>query len=270
MIVNSHQFQPKSKFLIIKIEKSKNFWTPINFAHMFETVFRQQHDIWETCDLASGQMLPSNVLSYTGVILTGSHYNWKEIKSIEWFQPVCQLIQQISELGSPKLYGSCFGSQMIAHALGGIVVPNRESRFILKAEYIQPIYPQFSNILPNLHTMDDKLKTTYQIISSHSESIDQLPQNSIHLASSKSCKYEIFVSGSNNNIIGVQGHPEMDYQYCIADRIWNVVVNKRKLLTKAEIIESKKSFQKFIINSDRIELNTLISQYLHRKEILHY
>jgi hypothetical protein len=41
---------------------------------------------------------------------------------------------------SPRIYGGCFGHQIVAHALGGMVDYNPNERFILKAETINIKY----------------------------------------------------------------------------------------------------------------------------------
>ena len=56
------------------------------------------------------------------------------------------LIFHIASPHSPRIYGGCFGCQIIAHALGGIVDFNPGKRFLLKAETIE-VVDNFENYL---------------------------------------------------------------------------------------------------------------------------
>ena len=250
-----------SQFLVINTENSK-IWNPITFAQMFQSSFGIENDVWKICELASGDILPDDISEFQGVVITGSHFNCRDGNELKWFQPLCDFIQQTSTIGKPRLYGGCFGCQVIAHALGGIVDCNPNSRFILKAEDVKPIYPLFSEIFQS-----DDDKQSFQIIVSHGDCVHKLPLGASRIANSVSCENEIFVCGINNNIIALQGHPELEYNYSIRDRIWPVVVDQRKRLSDEELEIAKCTFEKFLNGnySDVKIINHLISKFLRVK-----
>ena len=108
---------------------------------------------WHVCKLAHGEPIVS-VHEYDAFVITGSRFNVRDGKagSLPWFEPLCMLIRQIAGVapapplpggvdalsGSPaaaaaavtqrRLYGACFGHQIVAHALGGQVDANPQVR----------------------------------------------------------------------------------------------------------------------------------------------
>lgn len=98
-------------------------------------------------------------------MITGSQFNCRNRDAHPWFDQLCQLIKEAAEKGRPRIYGGCFGCQIIAVALGGHVDYNPDRRFILKAEKILP-NKNFFDYLPD-PLGANKRDDYYNIIVSH-------------------------------------------------------------------------------------------------------
>jgi hypothetical protein len=114
-----HNPSPYPRFLVINCEDIS--WNPITFSEMYKLHLSQENDVWTTCNIASGEKLPDpeDILKYKGIVITGSHYNCRKRDSyFAWYEDLLTLIREISTAGYPKLFGGCFGHNLIALALG--------------------------------------------------------------------------------------------------------------------------------------------------------
>jgi GMP synthase-like glutamine amidotransferase len=215
-------------------------WQPIDFHDMFEALLRDKDDSdWVCINVARGDALPENILDFQGIVITGSHYNVCDRATLPWFDPVCDIVRQAATRGFPKIYGGCFGCQLIGYALGGEVSRNPNGNFVLKAEEIVPT-DEFCKYLKDLNQ-----QSCYRILSSHGYCVSTLPLCATLLATSSSCENEVYVAGQFKNILACQSHPEFDYDYAIRDRIWPAVVDSLQRLTAEEVQESLQSFAVF-------------------------
>jgi len=258
-----------SKYYVINTENSE-IWNPITFHNMFESCLRIDGDVWEVCNLASGECLPVDVKNCKGIVITGSHYNCRDRDALPWFEKLCDLIRYSATVGSPKIYGGCFGCQIIAHALGGEVDYNPEKQFALKAEIIKLNRDTLQAFLKCCSDNDDNCCCSpsscecLNMIVSHGECVVKLPPDTDLVASSPSCAHEIFITGRHKNIIGCQSHPEFqDVKYAIHDRIAPVVITERKRLTDEQAAETMLSLEKYTGEDSRYFMN-LVSQFLHK------
>lgn len=249
------------QFCVLNCE-DKKAWLPINFSDMFISNFGIQGDKWTVCNIACGEQLPENIFDYDGVLLTGSHYNCRHTNTgLPWFDPLFQFIRDADKNGYPNVYGSCFGAQVIARALGGYVDFNPSSSYILKAETMQAL-PDFFTFFGEQEQRGNSSAATFSIISTHEDCIAKLPDSAIVLAKSVSCQCEAFAAGRlRKNFLGVQGHPEFDLQYAVLDRIWPAIALKKKRLSEEEMSDSLLSFQTFR-KDDSDRLCSLISRFL--------
>jgi GMP synthase-like glutamine amidotransferase len=246
------------RFLVVCCENS-TAWAPVDFAQMFTSKLARDDSEWITVNIANNETLPSteDLDQFQGIILTGSRFNICDKDNYPWFDSVCEVIRHAASHGRPRVFGGCFGCQLIGHALGGEVSKNPCERFILKAEQIEPCQPFFSKIFP---TMSPE-KSSLTLIESHGYCVSSLPPNSQRLASSSSCTNELFVCGANANLLACQCHPEFDYGYAIRDRIWPSVVGSKRMPAE-EIEESARSFEAFS-DEDSVLFCSLISSFLH-------
>ena len=163
---------------------------------------------------------------------------------------------------SPRIYGGCFGCQIIAHALGGTVDYNPDNKFFLKAETIR-VFPETFEATFSNDEEKQFLQSEYKIIVSHGDCVCKLPAGATRLASSDTCLNEMYTCGIQDCILACQSHPEFDYKYAVEERIWPAVVDRKQRLSDDQIADSVKSFENFS-SADSDKLISLISSFLHR------
>jgi GMP synthase (glutamine-hydrolysing) len=135
---------------------------------------------------------------FSGIVITGSHdmvtdrHHWSE-RTGAW-------IPSVIEAGIPLL-GICYGHQLIAHVMGGIVGFN-------------PLGSEFGTVNVHLseHSVRDPLFSgfplTVRVHASHQQSVLSLPASATLLASSSKDPHQAYVIG--DRVWGVQFHPEFD------------------------------------------------------------
>lgn len=95
-----------------------------SFAHWIRVAAGLERDAAVVVDVARGDALPARD-GFAGVIVTGSaamvteRHDWSE-RSAAW-------LREAAHAGLPLL-GICYGHQLIAHALGGVVADNPRGR----------------------------------------------------------------------------------------------------------------------------------------------
>ncbi len=251
-----------SKFCVINTEDSV-MWNPVTFHNMFELALGKQGDEWTVVNIANGESFPDDVKDYKGIVITGSHYNCRDRDTLPWFNGLCDLIRHSAVTGSPKFYGGCFGCQIIAFALGGEVDCNPGGQFALKAETIQLLQPHFSAHFGATPELTTEELAELNIIVSHGECVVALPPDSDHIATSGSCKHEMFVTGPKKSLICCQSHPEFhDVNYAIHERIAPVVITERKRLNEEQAREAMATFERYT-GKDAKRFMDLVSDFLH-------
>lgn len=156
---------------------------------------RQEESI--IADVPRGAELPA-YNAVNGVAITGSHamvtdhYDWSE-RSAEWLRGAV-------ERGIPVL-GICYGHQLLAYALDGVVENNPNGWEYGTAEI--KLTPEAQND-PLFHGFPGSLKMQV----SHTQSVTTLPPGATVLASGTMDPHQAFVV--RENAYGVQFHPEFD------------------------------------------------------------
>ena len=124
-------------------------------------------------------------------------------------------------VGDVKIYGVCFGAQILAEALGGQVGKNvcaipfvlqREIVTVTEAMKRRPDYVAAVRLIPpNACGQLSKNKASEQklaMIQSHGDCVTQLPSSATLLGTSPTAPHEIWALGED--VLAVQGHPELD------------------------------------------------------------
>lgn len=144
---------------------------------------------------------PAAIATFDAMIIGGSGAycvsEWtipKELEAIE------SAIREVRSLALPIL-GICFGHQLLAHALGGVVTMDRARQETGTYE-----------ISCSDEAADDEifshLPKTFLAQEGHKDHVTVLPPGAIHLASSPSSENQAFVM-PGERIYGVQFHPEL-------------------------------------------------------------
>jgi GMP synthase (glutamine-hydrolysing) len=151
----------------------------------------------ETVCPYAGESLPASI-SLGGIIITGSHDMVTE--KHPWSEKTAGWIKQAVEAQIPLL-GVCYGHQLLAHAMGGVVGDNPGGKEIgtvairLNRQGLQD-------------RLFDKMPATFPAQACHSQSVLQLPAGATLLASSDLDPHHAFVIG--RRAWGVQFHPEFN------------------------------------------------------------
>lgn len=188
------------KFAILHCESSKKWH---DMAHHFQRVFEQKGDEWK-CFHAydDGAELP-DFESYKGYVITGSHSSAYD--NVPWISRLTKWIQEFWKIhghnkseNAPKLYGSCFGCQMIGNSLGGKVTRieddthkilfNWDGKMIYKVEDVHTNEKFQTELLQKIKSIPStfKIPKDLKFVESHGDGVQQLPNESTLLASSKS------------------------------------------------------------------------------------
>lgn len=151
----------------------------------------------ETIDIINEQELPNHDKAL-GVIITGSHSMVTD--NLKWSTDTEGWIKIASKRSIPIL-GICYGHQLIAKALGGVVKNNPKGKEIGTVE-----------IYKNNDIKDDLLfndiPDNFFANVTHMQSVLELPEGSKVLGFNEHDKHQIV--RFTNSIWGVQFHPEFD------------------------------------------------------------
>ena len=258
---------PKKKYGVVDLEDLER-WR--DGPYSFVRLFGEEDEEWVVYEAARKGHYPTLADGLSGVILTGSHYNLSSpdtarlpwvVAMVEYIRAALLPADGADDVTRPRIVGTCFGHQLLAHALGGAVAPNPGGVFVLKAEDIAPTaafaaLPYAAGIIRGAGAVADTTDEGWlepgspaasaapavpalRIIVSHGDCVAALPPGAALLASSPSCAHEVFLAGSN--ALGMQCHPEFDVE-CVKSRIWPVVVEERERLSPAEAAASLASF----------------------------
>lgn len=163
---------------------------------------------FEVIDLPNGEVLPEKE-DFAGIVISGSSLMLTD--GISWLVSTAEWLRKQSAKNIPML-GICFGHQLLAYALGGKVADNPNG-----------IEVGTKRIEFNENAWNDLLlQDFYPYLSaqvSHVQSVIELPQNSVVLASSPKEPFHAFRIGQN--IWGLQFHPEFD-----AEIIRKIIISK--------------------------------------------
>ena len=151
-------------------------------------------------DVCHGQ-LPAAVDECAGYLTTGSKYSVYD--DIDWIHALADFVRSLHE-SRQKLVGICFGHQMIAHALGGSVA---------KSDHGWGIGSKPVQLLKLKPWMQPE-KSAYQLLLSHQDQVQSLPEEAEIIGSNEHCPISMFTIGEH--FLGIQAHPEFTAPYAEA------------------------------------------------------
>ena len=146
--------------------------------------------------------LPASAYDCDGWITTGSRHSVND--ESDWTKDFLGFVESAFNSDRPFV-GICYGMQMMAKALGGVVemapvgwsVGVKTSQLYVKEEWL-----------------DESLTKTVNLLVSHKEQVVRLPERARCIAGSDTCANAIIGLGSS--MIGFQGHPEFSPDYARA------------------------------------------------------
>ncbi len=170
-----------------------------SFAQMTEEMLAGAGFSFKTWDVTLG-LFPDSSEECDGWIITGSPASAYE--PLEWITHLESLVRAIDEAGMP-LIGICFGHQLIAQALGGVVT-KADAGWGLGVDIYQPTEAGQS--------LWGGQPLALHII--HQDQVTELPERAELLAGSAFCQNGVL--RYDQHIFTVQAHPEFGREYMFA------------------------------------------------------
>jgi len=139
---------------------------------------------------------PPTAGAYSAVIVTGSASMVSHRE--DWSERTADWLASAVRAGMPVL-GVCFGHQLLAHALGGVVGPNPRGR---------QIGTQVIDLMPAAASdpLMGSMPSSVSVQTTHIESVLELPPGAVRLATSPRDENHAFRFGAR--AWGLQFHPE--------------------------------------------------------------
>eukprot|EP00794_Sanderia_malayensis_P008215 gene8215-9094_t len=140
---------------------------------------------------------------YDGFIISGSHHSVNDNQ--EWIRKLLDFVQLVFKNERSRLFGICFGHQLIAKAMHGKVEDNPSKKFVWGTEKISA-----DQILVDKTYYKQSLgagRDDFMIMQSHGECVSVLPANAVCVGRSATCQSEILMYG--DKALSLQGHPEL-------------------------------------------------------------
>lgn len=168
-----------------------------DYDNIFKTLLNKDNNITVKCFDCISMQFPTteDFNNLDGVIITGSRHS--AYLDIEWMNKLRECIVKMDKL-KLKLVGICFGHQIIASALGGIVKTNNEGWEVA----VNPIY---------LNSLGSEIfggKNLLQINQMHKDIVDYIPPETglKIIAYNYVCQNQGMIK--DDYILTLQGHPE--------------------------------------------------------------
>jgi len=161
---------------------------------------RLEHDQLLGIDITASSVNES-IFSDIDAMFIGGAGEYSAIDDYPWIDDAMTLVRQAADRSFP-LFGSCWGHQIIARALGGTVVydPDRSEMGCHSVELTQ------AGVRDRLFR---DFPTTFLANMGHHDRVSQLPVDAIELARNESQPFQSFrISGKP--IYGTQFHSELD------------------------------------------------------------
>ena len=242
----------KKLFAAIACEDGDKWGKEDGICDRYIDFYREKDDQWTKFRAVSGEIPTKEDLDkYQGFMFSGGTSSVNDDK--DWVRRLKDFIQLASQKNPrPKLVGICFGHQLLASALGGVVDRNPTGEFIFQSEQLEPSEqlkrkPSFSKVCEG---------GSIRLLVCHGECVKKLPEGATVLASSHTCEYEMVEF--KENILGVQAHP--DILQSEADGI----ILKKWIEMHAITKEKAESVSKSIwLPLNDTEMNEALKEWLH-------
>lgn len=141
---------------------------------------------------------PDDLDAYDGWMTTGTRASVYDDEP--WIVQFADFVREL-HAERRKMFGVCFGHQMIAYALGGAV---------RRADHGWTLGVNEWRVRQRRWWMDPPLDTI-QLIHSHQDQVIELPPEGVVLASTQRCPIAMLAIG--NHLVGMQGHVEFGPEF---------------------------------------------------------
>jgi len=165
------------------------------YAEMFRRLFRLvnapfEYQVYYVCD----EQWPDTVDSCDAWLITGSASGVYE--ATPWMLNLIKWVKQCYDNEIPMV-GICFGHQIIAQALGGVVEK----------------FPKGWSVGPQTYKLCNTRNThgTFTLNAVHQDQVIVKPPQAMCIATSDFCQYAALMYG--RNILTIQAHPEFTIEY---------------------------------------------------------
>lgn len=186
--------------------------------------------------------VPPDLDNVAGVIALGGPHSVSD--SHPWIRQEMAFLRRAHEAGLPVV-AICFGSQLLAKALGGAVV--RMARPEVGFEPVSLTVPA------QTETIMSGIPWTHRPFSVHGEMVETLPEGAMLLASSPACRVQSFKVG--HRTFGFQFHFEAD-EALMAGLLDEPEMLERAGVTREEIERQIAEFNpRFATVADRLCIN---------------
>lgn len=198
--------KPKDLYVILQCESSDK-WIGI-YEALYQNYLRQPCEKWLSFKIGKLEFPSEDIINNTkGWIITGSAAATYD-KTLQWMQPLFNLIQKIYFEKKGKILGFCFGHQAIAKALGG---DTEKMNLSIEKPYL--LHKNLVKFNQNINTKKFYTKNKFFdynqgvfLNQSHGDHVYLVPKNGEILAFSEDTKIEMF--SIEENVLGIQSHPE--------------------------------------------------------------
>ena len=192
---------------------------------------------WNVIHGVSGS-LPTveEMKNYNGFVICGAHYSVND--QHQWIRNLENFVRDIDKNNrnsdkNTKLYGICFGHQLIASAFGGKITRNSKLNFIFGSDKVSlDETVTGEKWFRDVFGEDQK---HFTIMQSHGERVSEVPHNAVVCGRSERCDVEVLKYG--DNILSSQGHPEFTEKF-----MKEVLMPSKTMLTDEEKEEAVREF----------------------------
>ena len=209
-----------------------------------------------------------NLDDFDGIVWTGSLLNIYDLGN-----PIERQIDLAKTLLNKKnkMFGSCWGLQVLTTAAGGTIRKNPKG---LEAVIANDIILNESGIN---HPMYRNKPQTFSSFCWHYDEVEKLPSNAVALSSNNLSEVQSLSFAINNSEVwAVQYHPEFDSKW-----ISELMSQRKPLLLKEKIFSSSEKFNKLrlylsnvkkydYLKSELIISDTLIEKNIHTAELANW
>lgn len=151
-------------------------------------------------DLLNGTPTLAQVRQYDALMIGGSGEFYVSKRNLPGFEAVVDLLGEVTAVSHPT-FASCFGFQLLTHALGGEIIYDPDSMEI-------GTYPVTLTEAGKQDELFCYLPATFNAQLGRKDRAIRLPENSVHLAGSDLAPYQA-LRVPNKPIWGAQFHPEL-------------------------------------------------------------